>query len=51
MNCVRLISPGTTTQSARAGMVMVEADAATPWVPEGKSCWEFGTKSETEEQG
>ena len=22
---------------------MVEADAATPWVPEGKSGWEFGT--------
>ena len=21
----------------------VEADAATPWIPEGKSCWEFGT--------
>ena len=22
---------------------VVEAAAATPWVPEGKSCWEFGT--------
>ena len=22
----------------------VEADSATPWVPEGKSCWEFSTK-------
>ena len=21
----------------------VEADAATPWIPDGKSCWEFGT--------
>ena len=22
---------------------MIEAAAATPWIPEGKSCWEFGT--------
>ncbi len=22
---------------------LVEAAAATPWIPEGKSCWEFGT--------
>ena len=22
---------------------MIEAGAATPWIPEGKSCWEFGT--------
>ena len=22
---------------------LVEADAAAPWVPKGKSCWEFGT--------
>ena len=22
---------------------VVEANAATPWIPEGKSCWEFGT--------
>ena len=22
---------------------LIEAAAATPWVPEGKSCWEFGT--------
>ena len=25
---------------------MVEADAATPWVPEGKSCWEFSTRGD-----
>ena len=22
---------------------LIEADMATPWIPEGKSCWEFGT--------
>ena len=22
---------------------LIEAGAATPWIPEGKSCWEFGT--------
>ena len=51
MNCAMLISPDTTTQSARAGMALIEADSATPWVPEGKSCWEFGTKSEAEQEG
>ena len=25
---------------------MVEAGAATPWVPEGKSCWEFSTRGD-----
>lgn len=25
---------------------LVEADAATPWVPEGKSCWEFSTRGD-----
>jgi addiction module HigA family antidote len=25
---------------------VVEAGAATPWIPEGKSCWEFGTNQE-----
>ena len=29
----------------------VEADAATPWIPEGKSGWEFGTNKKLEEQG
>lgn len=24
----------------------VEADEATPWIPEGKSCWEFGTSKD-----
>ena len=30
-----------TTPSVRGWDGLIEAGAATPWVPEGKSCWEF----------
>lgn len=46
--------PGYDNAERRGWDGLIEAGAATPWIPEGKSCWEFGAnknpsaKSETD---
>ena len=39
----RVDFPGYDNAERKGSDGIVEADAATPWIPEGKSCWEFGT--------
>ena len=39
----RVDFPGYDNAERRGWDGLIEADAATPWVPEGKSGWEFGT--------
>ena len=51
MNCAMLISPGTTTQSARAGMALLRPTRPRLGSPEGKSGWEFGTNQRPREKG
>ena len=43
MKSVRLIFPGYDNAERKDWDGMIETTATTPWIPEGKSCWEFGT--------
>ena len=39
----RVIFPGHDDGQRRGWDGLVEADSGTPWIPDGHSCWEFGT--------
>ena len=39
----RVDFPGYDNAERKGWDGMIEAGAVTPWIPEGKSCWEFGT--------
>jgi addiction module HigA family antidote len=38
--------PGYDNAEGKGWDGLIEATAATPWIPEGKSCWEFGTNKD-----
>lgn len=40
--------PGYDNAERRGWDGLIEAGAATPWIPEGKSCWEFGTNKNSD---
>ena len=42
--------PGYDDGQRRGWDGLVEADSVTPWIPEGFSCWEFGTSREPQEK-
>ena len=42
----RLDFPGYDNAERKGWDGLLEAGAATPWIPEGKSCWEFSTRSD-----
>ena len=47
----RVTFPGGHDDGQRRGWDgLVEADSVTPWIPEGFSCWEFGTSKEPQEK-
>ena len=46
----RVDFPGYDNAERKGSDGIVEADAATPWIPEGKSCWEFGTNQRPREK-
>ena len=43
----RLDFPGYDNAERKGWDGLLEAGAATPWIPEGKSCWEFSTRMDT----
>ena len=43
----RLDFPGYDNAERKGWDGLLEAGAATPWIPEGKSCWEFSTRRDT----
>ena len=46
----RVTFPGHDDGQRRGWDGLVEADSVTPWIPEGLSCWEFGTSKEPKEK-
>ena len=44
MDLRRLDFPGYDNAERKGWDGLVEAGAATPWIPNGKSCWEFSTR-------
>ena len=46
-NLQRVDFPGYDNAEDKGWDGFVEADSATPWVPEGQSCWEFGVNQDS----